>query len=103
MGMVRHPSPLQVPCAPVLDVRGGVEFAAKIGLDPSVPAGTDDQAVPTIRNPITFSRTPATYRTAPPALDQDGEAVRRWLQDAEGDEDHVGGRVTVPAIREEGH
>lgn len=96
-------SPLQVPCAPVLDVRGGVEFAAKIGLDPSVPAGTDDQAVPTIRNPITFSRTPATYRTAPPALDQDGEAVRRWLQDAEGDEDHVGGRVTVPAIREEGH
>ncbi|MBN9181279.1 MAG: CoA transferase, partial [Microbacterium sp.] len=61
-----------------------------------------DHAVPTIRNPITFSRTPASYRAAPPALDQDGEAVRRWLLVAEDDEDHVGDRVTVPAIRKEG-
>jgi hypothetical protein len=28
-----------------------------------------------------MSATPASYRTPPPALDQDGAAVRRWLLD----------------------
>lgn len=76
-------SPLQVPCAPVVDVAGGIAFAEKIGLDPSVLAGTGERAVATIRNPMTFSKTPATYRTPPPTLDQDGDVIRRWLQDDE--------------------
>ncbi|MEO2132693.1 MAG: carnitine dehydratase [Microbacterium sp. 69-7] len=95
-------SPLHVPCAPILDVGGGVEFATRIGLEPSVLVGRGDRAVPTIRNPITFSRTPATYRTAPPDLDQDSAAIRRWLQDGEDHDGFAGERVPVPAIREEG-
>ena len=35
--------------------------------------------IPTTRNPITLSATPARYDLAPPALDADGAAVRAWL------------------------
>lgn len=94
-------SPLQVPCAPILDVRGGLEFAEKIGLDPRVLAGTGEGAVPTVRNPITFSRTPASYRSAPPTLDQDGDAVRRWLQATHDPEHHADDRLAVAASGEE--
>jgi crotonobetainyl-CoA:carnitine CoA-transferase CaiB-like acyl-CoA transferase len=64
-----------VPCAPINDVRGGVELAESLGLEPVVLAG----GVPTIRNPLRFSRTPASYDLAPPELDADGAAVRAWL------------------------
>ena len=32
-----------------------------------------------MRHPITFSATPASYRLPPPALDQHGAEIRRWL------------------------
>jgi crotonobetainyl-CoA:carnitine CoA-transferase CaiB-like acyl-CoA transferase len=32
-----------------------------------------------IRNPITFSATPARYELPPPALGQDNDTVRAWL------------------------
>jgi crotonobetainyl-CoA:carnitine CoA-transferase CaiB-like acyl-CoA transferase len=64
-----------VPCAPINDVRGGVELAESLGLEPVVLAG----GVPTIRNPLRFSRTPARYALAPPELDADGAVVRAWL------------------------
>ena len=35
--------------------------------------------VPTVRNPIRLSATPARYDLAPPALDADGDRVREWL------------------------
>jgi crotonobetainyl-CoA:carnitine CoA-transferase CaiB-like acyl-CoA transferase len=35
--------------------------------------------VPSIRNPITFSETPADYRLPPPALDEHGDEIRAWL------------------------
>jgi crotonobetainyl-CoA:carnitine CoA-transferase CaiB-like acyl-CoA transferase len=35
--------------------------------------------VPSVRNPITFSETPADYRRPPPALDEHGAEIRRWL------------------------
>lgn len=69
-----------IPCAPVLDVAGGIDFAQSIGLEPVVTSGHGDRAMPGIRNPITFSRTPADYRLGPPALGQDGDAIRAWLQ-----------------------
>jgi crotonobetainyl-CoA:carnitine CoA-transferase CaiB-like acyl-CoA transferase len=71
-----------LPCAPVLDVAGGIAFAESIGLDPIVTSGVGERAMPGIRNPITFSRTPAEYRIGPPALGQDGATIRAWLEGA---------------------
>ena len=68
-----------VPCGPINTVDQGVAFAAEVGLDPVVTVGEGDAAVPSVRHPITFSRTPAGYRLPPPALDEHGAEIRRWL------------------------
>jgi crotonobetainyl-CoA:carnitine CoA-transferase CaiB-like acyl-CoA transferase len=64
-----------VPCGPINDVSQGVALATDLGLEPVADAG----GIPTTRNPITLSATPARYDLAPPALDADGAAVRSWL------------------------
>ncbi|HET9170890.1 MAG TPA: CoA transferase [Actinospica sp.] len=64
-----------VPCGPINDVRGGIELATELGLEPVVQAGD----VPTVRNPIRFSQTPARYDLAPPGLDEHGAEIRAWL------------------------
>jgi crotonobetainyl-CoA:carnitine CoA-transferase CaiB-like acyl-CoA transferase len=66
-----------VPCGPINTVDQGVAFAAEVGLDPVVTVGED--AMPSVRNPITFSATPPAYRLPPPALDEHGAELRRWL------------------------
>jgi crotonobetainyl-CoA:carnitine CoA-transferase CaiB-like acyl-CoA transferase len=71
-----------VPCGPINTVDEGVAFATELGLDPVVTVGDGDAAVPSIRNPITFSATPAGYELPPPALDQHGDELRAWLADA---------------------
>jgi crotonobetainyl-CoA:carnitine CoA-transferase CaiB-like acyl-CoA transferase len=68
-----------VPCGPINTIDQGVAFAAEVGLDPVVIVGTGDEAIPAVRNPITFSATPASYRLPPPRLDQQGDEIRRWL------------------------
>jgi crotonobetainyl-CoA:carnitine CoA-transferase CaiB-like acyl-CoA transferase len=68
-----------VPCGPINTVDQGVAFAERIGLDPVVTVGEGAAAVPSVRNPITFSETPADYRLPPPALDEHGAEIRRWL------------------------
>jgi crotonobetainyl-CoA:carnitine CoA-transferase CaiB-like acyl-CoA transferase len=68
-----------ISCGPINDIAGGVAFARKVGLDPVVEVGSGADAVPLIRNPITFSKTPAHYILPPPALGQDNEAIRAWL------------------------
>jgi crotonobetainyl-CoA:carnitine CoA-transferase CaiB-like acyl-CoA transferase len=68
-----------LPGGPVNTVPEGVAFAASIGLDPVVEVGDGDAAIPAVRNPITFSDTPASYRHAPPALDEHGDEIRAWL------------------------
>lgn len=81
-----------VPCAPILGVDGGIEFATNIGLEPIVDAGSGSDAVPTIKNPITFSRTRANYYKAPPALGADKRAIVDWLNETSVQEvvtDHV--------------
>jgi len=68
-----------VPCGPINTVDGGVAFAEDIGLDPVVTIGS----IPGVRNPITFSDTPAGYRLPPPSLDEHGAELRRWLTNEE--------------------
>jgi crotonobetainyl-CoA:carnitine CoA-transferase CaiB-like acyl-CoA transferase len=68
-----------VPCGPINDVAGGVTFARELGLDPVIEVGTGENAVPMIRHPITFSRTPPRHELPPPALGQDSEQIRAWL------------------------
>jgi crotonobetainyl-CoA:carnitine CoA-transferase CaiB-like acyl-CoA transferase len=70
-----------VPCGPINDVGAGIAFANEIGLDPVVEVGEGDAMVPSIRNPITFSETPADYRLPPPGLDEHGEEIRAWLEE----------------------
>ncbi len=69
----------QIPCAPINDVRQGLEFAEHIGLDPVVTAGHGASALPGIRNPITFSQTPVSYDMAPPDHDGHREPILAWL------------------------
>jgi crotonobetainyl-CoA:carnitine CoA-transferase CaiB-like acyl-CoA transferase len=59
----------RVPAGVVNDVAGAFELARSVGLDPivEVPA-PDGTAVALTRNPIRLSRTPPTYRSAPPQL-----------------------------------
>jgi crotonobetainyl-CoA:carnitine CoA-transferase CaiB-like acyl-CoA transferase len=64
-----------IACGPINDIRGGVELAEDLGLEPVVMAGD----VPTIRNPIRMSATPARYDLAPPDLDAHGDEIRAWL------------------------
>jgi crotonobetainyl-CoA:carnitine CoA-transferase CaiB-like acyl-CoA transferase len=64
-----------IPCGPINDIRGGVELAESLGLDPVVLAGD----IPTVRNPIRLSETPARYDLAPPGLDEHGDEIRHWL------------------------
>jgi crotonobetainyl-CoA:carnitine CoA-transferase CaiB-like acyl-CoA transferase len=66
-----------VPCGPINTVDGGVAFAERVGLDPVVRIGPDE--VPSVRNPITFSATPARYTLPPPELDEHGAEIRAWL------------------------
>ena len=70
----------RLPCAPINDVRGGIEFAERIGLDPVVTVGDGDDPLPAVRNPITFSRTPASYDLRPPGLDADRQPILSWLR-----------------------
>jgi crotonobetainyl-CoA:carnitine CoA-transferase CaiB-like acyl-CoA transferase len=69
-----------LPCAPIQDVRGGIEFAERLGLQPVVLAGTGARRIPTVRHPVTYSRTPVDYELAPPELNNGSELVRGWLQ-----------------------
>jgi crotonobetainyl-CoA:carnitine CoA-transferase CaiB-like acyl-CoA transferase len=69
-----------VPCGPINTIDGGVAFAEEIGLDPVVLVGDGAAAVPSVRNPITFSETPVDYRLPPPGLDEHGYEIRAWLK-----------------------
>jgi crotonobetainyl-CoA:carnitine CoA-transferase CaiB-like acyl-CoA transferase len=68
-----------VPCGPINTVAGGVDFAAEVGLEPVQMAGQGDSAVPSVRHPLAFSRTPPRYDLPPPRLDEHGTQIRAWL------------------------
>jgi crotonobetainyl-CoA:carnitine CoA-transferase CaiB-like acyl-CoA transferase len=69
----------RVPAGVVNDVAGAFELAERLGLDPIVAVPVNDgkgdvvndgngDAVALTRNPIALSRTPPSYRSAPPPL-----------------------------------
>ncbi|HWE09577.1 MAG TPA: CoA transferase [Solirubrobacteraceae bacterium] len=62
----------RVPAGEVNDLSGAFALAQSLGLTPTVevPRG-DGSAVALTRNPIALSRTPASYRTAPPPSPED--------------------------------
>lgn len=70
-----------VPCGPINDIAQGIDLATSLGLDPVAeiddPRRATTQRVAT--NPVRYSRTPATYRSAPPEIDEDRETVLRLL------------------------
>ena len=70
-----------VACGPINTVAEGVAFAEELGLEPVVRVGAPGAEMPSVRNPITFSATPASYRLPPPELDEHGADIRTWLQD----------------------
>jgi crotonobetainyl-CoA:carnitine CoA-transferase CaiB-like acyl-CoA transferase len=68
-----------VPCGPINTIDGGFAMAERLGLEPVVRVGAGERAVPTTRNPIRLSATPASYRLPPPELDEHGAELRKWL------------------------
>jgi crotonobetainyl-CoA:carnitine CoA-transferase CaiB-like acyl-CoA transferase len=69
-----------VACGPINTIDEGIAYAQELGLDPVVNVGEGEQAVPSVRNPITFSQTPTRYQLPPPELDEHGTQIRRWLE-----------------------
>ncbi|OXS85508.1 CaiB/BaiF CoA transferase family protein [Kocuria marina] len=94
-----------LPCAPILTIPEGVEYAASLGLDPVVQVGEGDEAVPLIKNPVTFSRTPVRYDKAPPALGADRTDVMAWLRSrrAAHDDAPAPDRAAVGAVPAAAH
>jgi crotonobetainyl-CoA:carnitine CoA-transferase CaiB-like acyl-CoA transferase len=69
----------RVPAGPVNDVGAAFRLARELGLDPVVEiANGDGPPTPLTRNPITLSRTPASYRSAPPPLGGSGPGDVTW-------------------------
>jgi crotonobetainyl-CoA:carnitine CoA-transferase CaiB-like acyl-CoA transferase len=71
-------SEVGVPAGAVNDIEGAFRLAERLGLDPVVSIPDDhgrDIRLP--RNPIRLSATPASYRSAPPALAPAGAEVAR--------------------------
>ena len=66
---VRALTAVRVPAGEVNDIAGAFELARTLGMQPivDVPA-PDGSTVSLTRNPIALSRTPPSYRSAPPAL-----------------------------------
>jgi crotonobetainyl-CoA:carnitine CoA-transferase CaiB-like acyl-CoA transferase len=68
-----------VPCGPINTIDQGIAFAAEIGLDPVVTAGSGSHGRPAIRHPVSYSATPPRYDLPPPDLDEHGSEIRAWL------------------------
>jgi crotonobetainyl-CoA:carnitine CoA-transferase CaiB-like acyl-CoA transferase len=73
-----------VPCGPINSIREGVELAGRLGLDPVVTTGAGDRAIGSIRNPITFSASAASYRLPPPRQGEHDTELRSWLANPSG-------------------
>jgi crotonobetainyl-CoA:carnitine CoA-transferase CaiB-like acyl-CoA transferase len=68
---VRRLTTRGVPCGPVNGIDEAIELATELGLEPCVEVSDVDGRVSRqVRHPISFSRTPASYRLAPPTWAQ---------------------------------
>jgi crotonobetainyl-CoA:carnitine CoA-transferase CaiB-like acyl-CoA transferase len=79
-----------VPCGPINTIDGGFAMAERLELDPIVPTGVGERAIPTTRHPIRFSATPVSYPLPPPRLDEHGAELRTWLAEPTGAEEGRG-------------
>ena len=73
-----------VPSGPVNTIDQGFALAERLGLEPIVTTGgaTDaGSAQPTVRHPISYSRSEVSYDQPPPDLDEHGPDLRKWLAD----------------------
>jgi crotonobetainyl-CoA:carnitine CoA-transferase CaiB-like acyl-CoA transferase len=64
-----------VPAGPINDVPAAFAYAAALGLG----AEGEVEGVRTVPYPAALSRTPAALRRRPPALDEHGDEIRKWL------------------------
>ena len=62
-----------VPCGPINTIAQGIELAERLGLQPVIEVSDDRRPdpQPQVANPVTYSTTPAAYRSAPPHVDED--------------------------------
>jgi crotonobetainyl-CoA:carnitine CoA-transferase CaiB-like acyl-CoA transferase len=74
-GWVERLAAIGIPCGMVNQVDEAFAYARALELEPV--AAID--GVDTVANPLRLSRTPATYRLAPPGLDQHGDEIRADL------------------------
>ena len=75
----------EIPCGAVQDISQAFEMADRLDLDAVRRLVRDDGAgVAGVANPITLSRTPASYRLAPPGLGADTDRVLEWLDSRPG-------------------
>jgi crotonobetainyl-CoA:carnitine CoA-transferase CaiB-like acyl-CoA transferase len=66
-----------IPCGLVNQIDQAFALAREVGLDPvATIVGLDGVAVETVANPLHLSRTPATYRLAPPGLGEHSNEIR---------------------------
>jgi crotonobetainyl-CoA:carnitine CoA-transferase CaiB-like acyl-CoA transferase len=68
-----------VASGPINSIAEGVQFADQLGLAPVVTVGEGDAAVPSVRNPITFSVSDVRYDLPPPTLGEHSDEIRAWL------------------------
>lgn len=76
-----------VPAAPINDIAEGIAFATELGLDPVTTIDGDGQ--PTIRHPVDYSLTPASYRLPPPGLGEHEQEIRTWISQTPAKDPHA--------------
>ncbi len=66
-----------VPCGPINDMAGAFALAERLGLAPVVEIDDPRRNATSrqVRDPVSLSETPPTYRSAPPRLGEDTESV----------------------------
>lgn len=71
-----------VPCGPINSIAEGFALADRLGLEPVVDIDDARRSAPDrqVANPVRYSKTPATYRSAPPGVGEDDDAVVAWLR-----------------------
>ncbi|MFP5347650.1 MAG: CaiB/BaiF CoA transferase family protein [Actinomycetes bacterium] len=67
-----------VPAGRVNSIEQAIALADSLGLEPLNQ--TDDEHLPQVRHPITYSRSAVTPPTAPPRLGEHDDEIRAWLQ-----------------------
>ena len=62
-----------VPSGPINDIAQGFDLATRLGLEPVVEVVDPRREVPQrqVANPVSYSRTPPAYRSAPPRVGED--------------------------------